>query len=455
MPDTLRLLIRWAKSKRVPTWPTLALLAIILVSLDLRVQNVLHTVVDHPIRADALEYVAYAWNLHEHGVYSRKMTPPGEAPQSDALRPPGYPLFLYAVLGSRPDYSDLRRLLVIQALLSTATVVLTFLLARGFLSVTPALLATSLTAISPHIVIMNVYVLTETLFTFLLVLAVWLMLMAEKGRIAWSWAGFALGAALLTRPTLQYFIAPLVVFVFLCKERREAIRTSALLIAGVFIVFGPWIVRNIVTLGTATDDTLMIGTLHHGSYPGLMYNDDPQTLAIPYRFDPQTPEITRSITSVLAHIKENFLAHPARYLKWYLFEKPIYLFKWNNIEGMGDIFLYPVLSSPYSYLPHFRLSRLLMKETHVLLMLLGLLGSVWIWLPRRYLALPDHSLFAARLLSVLIWYYIAVHIAGAPYPRYSIPLRPFVYIFAMTTLFFLYLHGREWFLRWRVIRVRR
>lgn len=425
---------------RMPTSHLVILLAIVVLSLDLRLQSVIHTVVDEPIRADAHDYFTYAYNLHQHGIYSRTFTPAGTLPEPDALRPPAYPLFLYPFMSAVPDTDTLRHILIAQALISTLTVILTFLIARLFIPATLALGAAALTALSPHLVTMNVYVLTETLFTFLIVLLVWLIGSNTRGK-RWLWlvAGLALGAATLTRPTMQYFLLPLSLYLWYQTGWRTAARDTAFLVLGMALVMTPWVVRNAVTLDRAGDNTLLIGTLHHGTYPDFMYNDDPRSFAIPYRFDPRTPEITKDIRSVLAEIKRRFDEDRSRTLHWYLIGKPRYLFDWDLIEGgVGDVFVYAVISTPYSYLPHFRLSHAVMKASHGVLVILGLLGVVLVWLPRSIVALSERAQFTARLVSVLILYYVGLHMIGAPYSRYSVPLRPFIYTMALATVFFAY-----------------
>jgi hypothetical protein len=41
--------------------------------------------------------------------------------------------------------------------------------------------------------------------------------------------------------------------------------------------------------------------------------------------------------------------------------------------------------------------------------------------------LPERGLIVALFVSLLMLYFILVHIAGTPLPRYSVPLRPFTY----------------------------
>lgn len=422
----------------------LILLVIVLVSLDLRLQSVVHTIVDEPLRADAHDYFTYAYNLHQHGVYSRVFAAGDLLPQPDALRPPAYPLFLYPFVSTALDAGNLNGILIAQALISTITVIVSFLVARLFLPVGLALCAAGLTALSPHLVTMNVYVLTETLFTFLVVLLVGLIGGNTCGK-RWLWivAGIVLGVAALTRPTMQYFVIPLGLYFWYQAGWRAGARATVFVVAGLAFVVAPWIVRNLITLDRLGDDTLMIGTLHHGSYPDFMYNDDPRSFPVPYRFDPRSPEIIKDKSSVFAEIKRRFEEDPSRSLRWYLLGKPRYFFDWDMIEGgVGDVFVYPVISTPYSYLPHFRLTHSFMKATHAVFMVFGLLGAVLVWLPKSMAALPERALVAARLVSVIIIYHVGLHMIGAPYSRYSIPLRPFMYMLAMYSSSFVYFRAR-------------
>jgi len=72
-----------------------------------------------------------------------------------------------------------------------------------------------------------------------------------------------------------------------------------------------------------------------------------------------------------------------------------------------------------------------MKLLHWSLVILALTAAVLAWLPGFGKQLSGTALFTTRLLSLLILYFIALHIVAAPYPRYSIPLRPVIYGLAM------------------------
>jgi hypothetical protein len=53
------------------------------------------------------------------------------------------------------------------------------------------------------------------------------------------------------------------------------------------------------------------------------------------------------------------------------------------------------------------------------------------WFPLSRIGVNQNPLFTARATSLLLIYYTALHIIGAPFPRYLVPLRPFLYGLAL------------------------
>jgi glucan phosphoethanolaminetransferase (alkaline phosphatase superfamily) len=75
-----------------------------------------------------------------------------------------------------------------------------------------------------------------------------------------------------------------------------------------------------------------------------------------------------------------------------------------------------------------------MHTLHWPLVLLALAGCIIIWLPASLTRLSEPQAFTARSISLLLIYFTLLHMVGAPFPRYSIPLRPLLYGMAMFTL---------------------
>ncbi|MCA9324580.1 glycosyltransferase family 39 protein [Candidatus Saccharibacteria bacterium] len=413
---------------------------LILLALYLRLHAVLHTEVIAPVRADAADYYAYAYNLRYAGVYSAAKPWDQKyeigALEADAVRSPGYPLFVAPFVSGMPDRTTLTNIVVVQALISTLSVLIAYLLYRRFLAPPWALTAGLLTCLSPHLISMNVYILTESLFTFLLLLTLWLFtLYQSQERITYVFlAGLMLGAATLTRPSLQYFIAPMLIMIYLYLPAGHRSKAMITLSMGLLVLIGPWHIRNVMSTGEVSDSRLMVNFLHHGMYPDFQYRGQVESTGFPYRYDPDAAEISKDIPSVLSAIEQEFARQPARQLHWYLIGKPETFWSWDIVQGMGDVFVYEVQSSPYFGAPLFQGTHWLMKAIHYPIVVLGMLAAVLVWLPRWGVSIDGGVLFAARSVSLLLLYYTAMHMVGAPFPRYSVPLQPFLFGMAVFCL---------------------
>lgn len=423
-----------AKSLRQRNFEFLLLTLVLLLGLYLRLFTVSATQIDTPFRADAKQYSAYAYNLRLHGIYSNNFDAVKNTaitPIPDALRSPGYPLFLYPFTKSKKLDQFAINVFYVQAILSTITIAVVYFLGRSLLGVTGAAIAATLTAISPHLINLNVYILTETLFTFFIVLGIALSVSSMKSNKAFGWilSGVTLGFAALIKPTLQYYVVFLIIFVLIQPGFNGKIKTTLLVAIPFFAIFSLWLLRNLLSLGYLSDPALTINTLHHGMYPQFMYNGQPHTFAFPYRFDPNSSAIASSIQNVIAAIGNRFYTHPTEYLSWYL-SKPFYFFRWEMVQGSGT-FIYTVLDSPYRSSPLFIFTNDLMRLIHPITIGLSLCGAAIAWLPKDLLAMGLRQSLTARLLSLTYGYFILVHIAGAPFPRYSISIRPITYILAI------------------------
>jgi 4-amino-4-deoxy-L-arabinose transferase-like glycosyltransferase len=435
----------WRKGKA-----TCILCMLLVVGFYLRSESLWQTVVVLPaIRADAGDYFMYAYNLYHHGIYSRDHRGLSEATKissilPDAVRSPGYPLFLTLFMGDQPISGILAHVLLIQVLISTLTVALAYLMYRRFLNLPWAASAALLTALSPHLIVVNNYLLSETLFCFFLVSAAgWVSL--TSSRASWKTAGVLgglLAAASLIRPSLQYFLLLLALSLYTEVPNRENAKRAAALLLGFLLLIAPWFVRNLTTLHQLSDDTLKVAFLHHGIYPDFMYDHQRQTYGYPYQFDPRSSEIGRNTGTVVAEIVERFRRAPLEYTIWFFLKKPVAFWSWNIVAGQGDVFIYPVEHSPFYDRPLFVWSHRLMQFLHFPLVCLGLLGCVLVWLPAATRKMGSEALPVVRFISLLLIYFTALHVVGASFPRYSIPLRPFIYGMAMFSAAFFWHHAR-------------
>ena len=419
-----------------------SLILIVLSGFYLRCESVLNTEVVKPLRADAGQYFMYAYNLRHKHTYSHQVGSPGnpDSPvKPDAVRSPGYPLFLSLFVDGLPNKRTISCILFSQMTISTLTILVAFLLFEKFLSPLWSLGTALLVALSPHLIVSNSYILTETLFCFLLVAFGFLFCLFAKKPSLWLGLGVGttMGIAALVRPSLQFFPFMLALFLLFHYGWKRGRRYSGVILISFALAFLPWIGRNMATLDIPTDNRLMVNFLHHGIYPDFMYKGIPQSHGFPYRYDPRAKEIAEDPPSVLKEISNRFSQEPSRHAKWYMLDKPRVFWSWNIIQGSGDAFVYPVSNSPYFHNTFFRITHRLMYVLHYPFVVLALLGCFIAWFPLAKLGLTQSSLLVARFCSLLLIYYTLMHMIGAPFTRYSVPLRPYLYGMALFTPYIL------------------
>ncbi len=408
---------------------------IIFLSFFIRLKVINETLVDSPIRNDAKGYYFYALNVKKHGVYSRHNYSL-EKPKPDSVCTPGYPMAILPFVEYPPTMKMVWDIQRMQVVLGCATVLLVYLLAQYYLNRWLALFAACLAGISPHLVVCTTYVLTETMFTFLMFLSLWLLVYSiEKHKTyVLCLAGITLGLASLTRPTLQYFIFAIVPLIYIVSIRHFKLKNCLLVLFCFVFTMAPWFIRNYQATGKISDSRLKISTLAHGMYPDLMYKDNPESRGFPYRFDPEINNISKDMNSVTTEIKRRFKSEPYRHMYWYLIKKPVTLLSWNILAGMGDVFIYPVVKSPYLHGGWVHGTHKFMKALHWFFVSLSLIATVIVWFPHSKWGLSKTNAYVPRLLSLLMLYFIAIHIVGAPFPRYGVPLRPLIYIQALLVI---------------------
>lgn len=200
--------------------------------------------------SDMQEYYDRARHLIDHGQF-----------YPDAFRPPAYPVFLAALALVFDDHL-LIAVRVVQAVLGAASVALTGLLAQRMTGPRAGLIAAAIVAVYPAWLIYPVYIIAETVFTFLTLLGLWLW--SRRGYWTAMLAGLVLSIAMQTRAVGIATIAGIavasvvaLVIPFVVRIRRGSSQTSldetactplamrlALLVVTFAIALAPWVVRN-------------------------------------------------------------------------------------------------------------------------------------------------------------------------------------------------------------------
>ena len=194
-----------------------------------------------------------------------------------AYYPPGYPLALAAVVwavGLLPgEVSTFGVAVGLNVVLSVATIGLVFVLGRRLAGDRAGLVAAGVWALWPNLVFHSGIVLTETLFLFLLVLLLIVLLgdpaaARAPGRARLVTIGVLFGATLLVRP-VSGVIAPVFLVLWWGNGVRAALWRLALVGVATVAVLVPWSIRSTVAMDEPVALSLNFGdNLCLGHNPG-------------------------------------------------------------------------------------------------------------------------------------------------------------------------------------------
>jgi len=337
---------------------------------------------------------------------------------SASSRPPLY-AFVIALL-MRVTSHPHAALVALQILVGSVTVALAAGLARRTFGPSAALIAGAALALAPMTARFTALGLSETLFTFFIVLSMWWW--QDDRPVA---SGLALGLSTLTRAVSQPFVLFLVLAGVLSRD--SATRRRCLTIAAVAVLTtAPWIARNAIAIGQVTladgswGTTLAYGSvrLHGGANP---YAQIDRELGIPStRGVGLTSADQRSAVAMFLTRLRN---DPMGWVRARVSQYP-----WLLLDTGGYV---PVRANAVPF------ARALRERTPgpIVLKLSFLAANVLV------LAMSVYGVWTgrARVLELLpLWLFPAfVLIAQLPAfvePRFGLPIMPFVLIFAAAGL---------------------
>ena len=256
---------------------------------------------------------------------------------------PGYPLFLELMYVLTPYSGHAGQVmygLFGQAALSAVVAGVLYFISRRGMGPLAAAAVGLIWAYYPPAVWSVRLLLTETLFTFMLIvyLAAWLGSIQRFGRNEWLLTGLLLGGTALVRPTVMPLVAvPLGLWLWQrlrpAEKLRPWLQAFTWQAVGFVVVMIPWWVRNLLTL-----HRLILASEDAGN--PLLYGSDP-------RF-PNGPDLGAGLTApaqtalAVHRIVNGFLHHPWIYLKWYTFDKLQLLFRqpWYPTGASGGVLLH-------------------------------------------------------------------------------------------------------------------
>jgi len=411
----------------------LLVVLLLIFSLFLRWEYVLNTKIISPIRADAYAYTMIAHNLARDHVFTSKQAHQGQP--SHETRPPGYVFFLAGVVLLTDSFQEFyTTTLFLQCLLGAGTVVLVYALARFLLPPLWSALAALLIALAPHMIAMSAFLLTESLFTFMLLLSVVVLVWAckKRGNGRLLLAGVILGLAIFVRPILGLF--PLLCLpILLYVKREEGLKQVLLsLVLFVFVSYAAqasWSIWRTASLGVDTTQADQLKTaVICGFYPGITYDKLP---GMPYREDPNFERLMATDYLGLAgHLLKTIQEDPGRYLTWWLVGKPVMFWSWHVFFSDG-INYYPIEYSWFDINPVMKVLRATMLGLHPVLVILSLI-SIVLYGRGRFRDTPARVAFL--LCFLLVAHFSFIFMVLAPFPRYALPLGPELYVMSVFAL---------------------
>ena len=265
MPDALR---EWGR-RALPSLPPLSrrarqgLLVIVGIGAVLRVLWALKA--QHPVELrDPVLYLILA----DHVAAGDGFRYGFEADQGvTAYYPPGYPLALGAVLWVvrllPGDVTAFDVAVWFNVALSVATIGLVFVLGRRLAGDRVGLVAAAIWALWPNLVLHSAVVLTETLFLFLLVLLLIVLLGDQAsarlpGRARLITVGVLFGLTLLVRP-VSAVIAPVFLVLWWGAGAKAALWRLALVGVATLAVLVPWSIRSTLAMDEPVAMSLNFG----------------------------------------------------------------------------------------------------------------------------------------------------------------------------------------------------
>ena len=381
-----------------------SLLLILALGAVLRVGVVL--LHEQPLVSDERDYDRLAVSIATTGSYSENGLP-------TAYRPVGYPAFVgfvYFLAGHKPVVVKL-----FQALLDATVPLMLFLLLPVFERRT-RILAAAFWAFYPPAVLYANLLLSESVFTFLLVLATLLLVRSDQFKV---WAFLLIGVLFGVMALIKgVALIVLLLLPLAYLALRQPLRRVLWVGLGALLLVIPWTVRNSVTLGYVGLSTNVGMDLLIGNNPNA---NGSYTSQIP-------DEIFQGATSEAETNDRAF-----RYAVHYIIEKPG-MFVVNGIrkaahlvESEGGILIWSFsgsredssirYASRYASLP---VSAVLgVNLPYFILLMAGILGL---------LGFPEPRLRWLFLVVLAAW--LLIHLLFFGGSRMHFPLMPFFALFA-------------------------
>lgn len=352
--------------------------------------------------SDDLNYIKSAVALVKKGIFVF-----WEYNEPTVFVTPVYPFFLagiFKLFGY--EFTGFQVARIIQAVLSSITIILVFLTGKRLFNKTVALISAFMVSFYIPNIITAGYFLTETLFTTLLMLLLFLSLKFSDTQKIYEFfiLGIIWGVAALCRPTIALYPVLLFLYLFIYKKLKitRAIKLGIPMAVAFVLVMSPWWIRNyreygmFIPLAASSGNPMLQGTY-------INYEQTPENIVY-YELGKNSLETNQiEIEVAKKRMIEGFKKDFWRYLKWYTIDKTRYFwnypFYWREFLGIKSSFV---------------------MLTHYIL-LLGFPGIIMLF----------RKGFSKYFLPVaLMAYFNIVHCYYMAFDRYAFPLLPVLSLFS-------------------------
>lgn len=415
---------------------SISLFIVAIAALWIRIDYFHNTLIDQPIRGDAASYVQYAFNMVNFGTYSKERGTSDPTP--DAYWSPGYPALIAAAMLAEKELGldTYKTIIYTQAALGMLISILTLLTGRLFLGHYFSLAAALLVAFSPHMISLSNYVLTETLFSFLFLSSIYCFLQAYLNHkiLLYILSGLLFGLSYLTNP-VSFFTPLIFCGLALWQYSRENVQISKAIqlitpcILSFLVIVASWSVRNNIAVpeNSPSSSTRLLTNLTIGMHDNFhsIWRSNPRDPNNPATID--SKEINGSYSKFIDILTDRLQQDPMHYAKWYLIQKPVMLWDWNILVGQGDIYVYPVEHSLFHISKLGILIYSIMRALHYWLLAFALAGLIILAIKFKNTS-KDKKLCTAIFIYLAVIYISATYIFTQAEARYSIPIRPLMYL---------------------------
>lgn len=434
-----------AELVRVRPWLVVGLVAVIarLIPLLLAIGDIRHFLVF----PDSFEYEQLAVNLISGHGFSEAFAPPYTP---DVRRTPLYPLLLAGIYLGAGHYPIVA--VGVNGLLGSATCLLTYELGRRLYSQVVGIMAGLLLAIDVTSTVYSLTLLTETLFTVIVVLCVIVIdrcLSVPTPRMLFTCSVLAAGLcgiAFLARPIALFL--PFVLGPALALLRRNLRPGVRLLLSATFVLVAlafplSWTIRNYLVAGVAQPTSIIAINAYYDQATLVVkqrqgtagVEDETPAAFLPDKATGPAQEVTGSdVLSLERRAWAILSGDPVGYLKLYVRGIQESLHPDRDIVAqlgaepadfrtttarVGDVI------APTALIRHPAPNSALLAASTFQLLVVYALAAVG-----AASGISDHPLRPTTLLLLLVIVYFLLISGPVAYPRFRVPVMPFIVLLA-------------------------